>query len=224
MITPDTDSYLDVQTHAVDNLLMPRRLLICVFSLLLTSLVALSQSRAGFGNGQVNGDYVGIQKDPSLSPDEPGVKWFHENTLVVRNNEAILDKIPFTVEHGKKSYSASDGGFTTYRGRFFQKDGQISVYLRMFESDYIAFPIGGCEPYSKISVFPVTFLPNGIRIEGVVYKNKMLSANTRERILTMLNKERMEYTGEHPYNDNLHAPVCNNSTEVLAPSDVHKQK
>lgn len=38
-----------------------------------------------------NGEYVGLEQMPNPMPDEkPGAKWFHENSLVMRNDEAIF--------------------------------------------------------------------------------------------------------------------------------------
>jgi hypothetical protein len=66
---------------------------------------------------------MGLEKMPNISPDEPKASWFHENTLVIRHDEAILDKVPVVFLNGKKGYSASDGGFMTFRTRFVRKDG-----------------------------------------------------------------------------------------------------
>ena len=49
-----------------------------------------------------DGEYVGLEKMPNLSPDDRSAAWFHENTLLIRNDEAILQKVPVTfasVEH-----------------------------------------------------------------------------------------------------------------------------
>jgi hypothetical protein len=58
-----------------------------------------------------NGNYVGLKEETYVDPEEPDAKWFHENTLLVRNDEAILDEVPVVINHGKKGYSASDGRF-----------------------------------------------------------------------------------------------------------------
>lgn len=77
-----------------------------------------------------DGQYVGLEKMPNLTPDDRDAAWFHENTLLIRNDEAILDKVPVTIRHGKKTYSASDGGFLTYRARFAKKDGHAKPIRR----------------------------------------------------------------------------------------------
>ena len=52
-----------------------------------------------------------------------------QKTGLLPNNEAILDMVPVCIKHEEKWYSASDGGFLSYRGRFFKKGGQTFVDL-----------------------------------------------------------------------------------------------
>lgn len=59
----------------------------------------------------ISGNYVGLEKMDNLSPEDPLIHWYHEDTLFIRNNEFILHKAPLTMRNGKKTYSASDGGF-----------------------------------------------------------------------------------------------------------------
>jgi hypothetical protein len=147
----------------------------------------------------INGEYVALEAMPNISPDEPDAKWFHQNTLFVRNNEAILDMAPVCFKKGEKSYSASDGGFLTYRGRFFQKDGQSVIELRLFASDYVGFPRGS-DPYKEITTRIVKLTSGGIEIEGVryqrtvlvKYRRTVLSTRRRKELVDLLNREPME--------------------------------
>jgi hypothetical protein len=89
-----------------------------VFVISLVCLFPLGMSYCQTGNSSalqqtMDGEYVALEKLPNISPDDPGAKWFHENTLLVRNNEAILDMAPVWFKGGKKFFSASDGGFLT---------------------------------------------------------------------------------------------------------------
>src|SRR5579872_1959199 len=98
-----------------------------------------------------DGEYIGFEKMPNQLADDPGgknTKWFHENTLFIRGNQAILDKSPVYFEHGKKFFSSSDGGFLTFRGEFRLENGHSVVALRLFDSDYVAFRVGQV-PYSE---------------------------------------------------------------------------
>ncbi|MGA3161751.1 MAG: hypothetical protein ABSC77_11095 [Terracidiphilus sp.] len=155
-----------------------------------------------------NGDYMGIQKMESPTPQDKKTKWFYENTLLIRNGEAILDMVPFSIKHKIKEYSASDGGFMTYRGHFFQKSSQLFVSLRLFKSDYIGFPVGGCEPYSRIYSSPVKLVTDKIEIQGVLFEPRQLDKKVLERLQLELSKEPMEYTGEHPYNQKYRSVPC----------------
>lgn len=175
-----------------------------VVILLLSSLHAQSGSTR-FQNSKrleqrttlpISGDFIGIQHDESQSPDEPGVKWFHENTLVVRGNEAVLDEVPFTVSKGRKTYSASDGGFATCRGRFFEKDGKTFISLRLFQSDYIIFPVPvngpRPDPYRAIRTYSVEVVSGELVIEGVRYKRKVLKKNITLQMLRYLKEQPLE--------------------------------
>lgn len=72
----------------------------------------------------------------NLTSNDPKPAWFHENILIVRNNEAILDEVPFTVRGGETGYSASDGGFFTYRARFAEEQGKPIATMRLSKADY----------------------------------------------------------------------------------------
>jgi hypothetical protein len=147
----------------------------------------------------INGEYVALEAMPNISPDEADAKWFHQNTLLVRNNEAILYMAPVWFKRGKKFYSASDGGFLTYRGRFFQKDGHSYIELRLFESDYVAFPVGS-DPYKEITTRIVKLNSGGIEIQGIryqrtvliKYRRTVLSKSRRKELLDFLNLQPME--------------------------------
>lgn len=93
---------------------------------------------------------------PNISPDYPAAGWF-QNTLLVRHNEAILDMMPVWFKGGKKFYSESDGRFLTYRGRFFLRDGEALVNLRLVQSGYMAVPLSR-DPYKEITTRRVRFV------------------------------------------------------------------
>jgi len=156
----------------------------------------------------LNGNYVGLQKMESVTPEDKEAKWFYENTLLIRNGEAIVDMVPFSLKRGIKEYSASDGGFMTYRGRFFKKGSQLFISLRLFKSDYIGFPTGGCEPYSRVDTYPVKIAANKIEIQSVLYEIKKLDKDALDRLQLELSQEPMEYTGEHPYNPKYRTAPC----------------
>lgn len=144
-----------------------------------------------------DGDYVGLQKMPNLSPNDRQAGWFHENTLVIRKDEAILEKVPITIRHGEKSYSASDGGFLTYRARFTKKDGQTVVQMRLFESDYVMFPVGKHDQYTEIKTSPVTFVSEQIEFDDVRYKLSKVESWKLDRLVPLLSLEPLESSDAH---------------------------
>ena len=170
---------------------MPK-VLICFMVLLLSGFEYCQKQASGEAENQsLDGEYVALEKMPSISPDDPEVKWFHENTLLVKNNEAVLDMVPVSIRRGEKSYSASDGGFLTFRGRFFQKDGQTFVELRLFQSEYIPIPVDR-DLYKEIKTRSVKLIGGQIDIDGVQYKRKALREAKRNELLQMLNEEPMQ--------------------------------
>jgi len=162
--------------------------------LVLIVCLLLVPSVAGGGDASLprDGDYRGLQKmEYSLSPDEKDTEWFHENTLVIRGKEAVLDLVPLSISHGVKSYSASDGGFLTFRGRFFEKDGNTLVALRLFQSDYVGFKVG-VDPYKEIKIYPVKYAAGVIEFNGVRYKSAVLKHYDRKNLLKFLSQESVE--------------------------------
>jgi hypothetical protein len=78
------------------------------------SIPAKPSTQTASTSGMPDGEFVGLQTLKGMG--EPNARWFHENTLVVRGTEVILDMNPVVFHNGKEAYSASDGGFLTYRG------------------------------------------------------------------------------------------------------------
>lgn len=141
-----------------------------------------------------DGEYAGLERMTNLTPEERDTAWFHENTLLIRNDEAILDKIPISIHHGKKEYSASDGGFLTYRARLITKDGQSFVELRLFQSDYIIFRSrkDRQDEYTKIRTYPVSLAAGRIEFDRVTYRPAKLHRIDLDRLLRLLTTEPLE--------------------------------
>jgi hypothetical protein len=161
----------------------------------LFSLAVASYFHGADAHGGIvsDGEYIGLEKLPNLTPEDPDTAWFHENRLLIRNDEAILDKVPIIMRHGRKEYSASDGGFLTYRARFTKKDGQSFITMRLFESDYVMFAKDRHEVYREIKTHAVRFV-DGTRIEidGVRYQPAKLTKITLDRLVHLLSTEPLE--------------------------------
>jgi hypothetical protein len=174
------------------------KLLGTVLLFIVSLAVLLGQGRSEAQSSIVrDGSYVGLEKMPNISPDDPDASWFHENTLVVRNDEAILDEVPVVFHGAKKNYSASDGGFLTFRARFVEKDGQPVVILRMCQSDYVAVPVPvnpqeRQDRYKEIKIYPVKSSSDRIEFNGATYKIAKLQKNELDRLVDLLHAEPLE--------------------------------
>ena len=117
-----------------------------------------------------DGTYVGMEPMPNISPDEPKARWFHQNTLTIKGDAATLSKSPVWFKNGKKFYSASDGGFYTYRGTVSIADGHWSVELLLTDSGYVGVPIGkdGKPMPPKPQQFTITRTKDGSFLIGKV--------------------------------------------------------
>jgi hypothetical protein len=153
---------------------------------------------------------VGLEPMPSFSPETPDALWYHENTILVKNGNFILDESPISIQEGTKSESPSDGGFITYRGRFLSKKGRFYVSLRPFMSDYLSFNIGpsACEAYSKVDIYPIKLIEQGFWMDGALYKSATIAAERLKGLETTLRSEPLEYDGKHPYYPKRHLPNC----------------
>lgn len=95
------------------------------------------------------GTYVGLESmgpsDQDITPADTTDRWFHENTLTFRADSVFIDKVPVSIgkymSKDSKRYSASDGGFYTYRGKIRRlPSGQLSVRALLVGHDYVLAP------------------------------------------------------------------------------------
>jgi hypothetical protein len=165
-----------------------------------------------------DGVYMGLEPMASMNPHAPDALWFHENSILVRNGDFILDQLPIQIQGGERTQSASDGGFITYRGRFLSKNGRFYASRRPFMSDYVFFNTGptACEAYSQIDIYPIKVTGQGFWLNGVLYKPTSVEARRFKELETTLKSEPIEYDGKHPYYSKKHFPNCKpNDLSVL---------
>jgi len=159
-------------------------------------VIATHDVQGGLGDVQKSiardGEYIGRESMPNLTPEDPEAAWFHGNALLIRNDEAILDKVPIVIRRGTKGYSASDGGFMTYRARFTMIDGRSVVALRLCQSDYLVFPVNKHDQYMEIKTYPVKVVPGGIEIDGVPYRPTKLKKFNLDRLTRLLSTEPLQ--------------------------------
>ena len=141
------------------------------------------------------GNYLGVAAMGVLDPSEPKDQWFHECTMIVRDNNAVIDMLPVVIHKGRKGYSSSDGGFLTYRARFEIKGSDAVAEMRLMKSDYLIFPAGETDHYSKIESFPVTVHDDQVTIRDVRYKPAAIKKDRLDELLKLLKTEPLEKDG-----------------------------
>lgn len=77
-----------------------------------------------------------------MSDSFPAQKWFHQVNVTIKGNNITINKIPVFVDNtGKKWYSASDGGFLTYKGKITKSAGFFTAKTQLVDYDYIGFSL-----------------------------------------------------------------------------------
>ncbi len=147
-----------------------KRALFILLSCVIQAHAASSPKTPLFGDGI----FVGMEPMPGYhDPLTPKDRWFHQNTLTIKGRDATLSKSPVSYNNGRKSYSASDGGFYTYRGAVNFSGGQWQLVLLLIGSDYVARPIDkdGKPIPPKPQRFTITRMKDGsLQIGEVTYR------------------------------------------------------
>lgn len=121
----------------------------------------------------VDGEYIGLEKMPNLSPYDKDAQWFHENTLTIKGNKVTLKKVPIIIKKGEKEYSASDGGFYTYKGNIVFSKGKRILILVLVNSDYVPVRVDEGNDRHKPEQLKIDIKKDGsLFIAGVLYKKK----------------------------------------------------
>lgn len=72
----------------------------------------------------------------------PKAKWFHEVRVTIKGSNITLEKYPVHMDsEGNKTYSASDGGFLTYKGQLTRSVGVYVAHAELVAFDYIGFSL-----------------------------------------------------------------------------------
>jgi len=66
-------------------------------------------------------------------------KWFYEVSVAIRANQITIEKNPVFFKDSIKSYSASDGGFITYKGILTKLGDTYIAKTKMSDYDYVGF-------------------------------------------------------------------------------------
>jgi hypothetical protein len=104
-----------------------------------------------FGKTQsIDGTFIGLELN-GLTIDSAGQvyfygvdtfpkqRWFHEVKVIIKSNRITVDKYPVCFDSLGKTYSASDGGFITYRGTLTKLGDVYIARTKMIAYDYLGF-------------------------------------------------------------------------------------
>jgi hypothetical protein len=103
-------------------------------------------------------------------------KWYHLNTLLIENDSLFIYKVPVQIEKKDTLYSASDGAFYYYYGRFQQINSDTVSILTMYNCDYCGMPVrtdsitGFMFPIPQIDTLKVAKRTNEFVLENVTYR------------------------------------------------------
>ena len=122
-----------------------------IFRVLLFALL-LFNSTISLADELIDGIYIGWKKISDISPNDKSEVWYHEHKLIIKGNAIRIEAAPRSIKNGKLMYSASDGGFPTYEGKIFYKNGGKFIKLRVIKCDYCGRPVSGKWPERE---FPI---------------------------------------------------------------------
>ena len=91
--------------------------------ILITSLLYVT---AEAGERPVDGVYTGWEPLPGMK-GEDRAEWFRLHRLIIRGDTLELWGVPVAIKNNELLYSASEGGFLSYKGRFHKKEGKLRV-------------------------------------------------------------------------------------------------
>jgi hypothetical protein len=94
-------------------------------------------------NIATDGEHFVHSKMPSLSPEDSDTAWFHENTPLVKNDEAILDEVPATIRHCQKKILSFGRWLSNLQGTLHCEGWTQLVEMRLVASTYSIFLFAG---------------------------------------------------------------------------------
>jgi hypothetical protein len=175
-----------------------------------------SHTAQSFGDGT----FIGMEPMPGYhDPDTPKDRWFYQNTLTIKGSNATLNKIPVSYYKGRKSYSASDGGFYTYRGTVSFADGKWHIVFLLVDSDYVPVPVGkdGKPIPSTPRQFTIERVKDrSLRVDKVIYRTSKQKSSTPNQTM----QRTLRWPTAH-FMSVCHSPLaCVDSCSGLAVADL----
>lgn len=134
------------------------------------------------GDRPVNGVYTGWKALPEMKgevvtsvrhPDGRTTQgeWFRQHRIKISDDSLELFGAPVVIIDRELSWSASDGGFLAYRGKFYEKDGKLRIkFTPVFETEEgdVLETYGGQDLANEDVEFePIDLV--SFKLDGVVY-------------------------------------------------------
>jgi len=99
----------------------------------------------GQPSSELSGTYTGLQeictikngkKDCFTDPEYPKYKWYHLSELTFRDSVVSFAQFPVAIDGKDTIYSASDGGFYYYSGKYTENKDIVMIELQLTSCDY----------------------------------------------------------------------------------------
>jgi hypothetical protein len=134
---------------------------------------------------KIEGMYLGLEKicwsktksGKCINKDvtKANAKWYHENVLLFRDDSVFLQQSPITILKGRKSYSASDGGFYSYVGKVTCLNNTFEIKLTELSCDYCVDlqekqKDGSYKRVFREKMIKGVFVKQGLLIKGFTYR------------------------------------------------------
>ncbi|MCO5239285.1 MAG: hypothetical protein M9904_04460 [Chitinophagaceae bacterium] len=104
--------------------------------LILTIFISFILTQA-FGQFKPKGTFVGlIPMQGYGDPAKPRYKWYHLSELTFKGDSVFLEQSPVAIFKKDTIFSASDGGFYSYRGTLETYKGKTVASLTLTNCDY----------------------------------------------------------------------------------------
>lgn len=104
--------------------------------LILTVFISFILTQA-FGQFKPKGTFIGLIPIMGyVDPDKPQYKWYHLSELTFKGDSVFLEQSPIAIFKKDTIFSASDGGFYSYRGTLETYKGKTVASLTLINCDY----------------------------------------------------------------------------------------
>lgn len=104
--------------------------------LILTIFISFILTQA-FGQFKPKGTFIGLIPMKGYGdPAKPQYKWYHLSELTFKGDSVFLEQSPVAIFKKDTVFSASDGGFYSYRGTFETYKGKTAASLTLINCDY----------------------------------------------------------------------------------------